>query len=88
MNFSKQFSIFSVIVLMLFSCVKIKNPFDVGNTEDGERILFLRTGKGVSEICTMKPDGSDIRVIYRYERGNEYYPQYYHIVPFVPGQLA
>jgi len=58
MNAFKQFAIFSAIVLILFSCVKIKNPFDDGNyfptpvypspyddpswSADGKTIVFYR----------------------------------------------
>ena len=51
--------------LLLISCEK--NPVDNNKSTppDEERILFVRQVKGkLSQICTIKPDGSDLRVIH------------------------
>ena len=50
--------------LLLINCEK--NPVDNNKSTppDEERILFIRNVKNkLSQICTMKPDGSDIKVI-------------------------
>ena len=51
--------------LLLINCEK--NPVDNNKSTppDEERILFVRQVKGkLSQICTIKPDGSDLRVIH------------------------
>ncbi len=83
MNFFKQFSIFSIIVLILFSCTK--NPFDTGDNEGGERIIFIRSSKEFCQICTMKPDGSGIKVIAHHNYSDdEYYPEGYMFARWSP----
>jgi len=53
--------------LLLINCER--NPVngdnnDDSNTQNEERILFIRNvKKKLSQICTMKPDGSHIKVI-------------------------
>lgn len=46
-----------------------RNPIDPVDYSDGEYILFIRTAyrssEPFSEICTIRPDGSDLRVIAR-----------------------
>ena len=59
----KALFVFGLIVLIL-SCEK--NPVDNNKSTppDEDRILFIRNVKNkLSQICTMKPDGSDIKVI-------------------------
>lgn len=81
MNTFKLFSIFSVIVLTLFSCTK--NPVN-NEEEDGERILFIRSSREFSEICTMKPDGSDLKVIAHHDYNEEYIRQGYYYAQWSP----
>lgn len=47
-----------------------KNP--VGPLADEERILFIRSFRGNSAICTMKPDGTDLQVIAPNDKGDDY----------------
>ncbi len=81
MNILKLFSIFSVIVLILFSCTK--NPVDSQKDGDGERILFIRRSIKFSEICTMKPDGSHVKVIAHHD-SPEYIRQFYEMARWSP----
>lgn len=72
-----------ILPFILFSCGK--NPVDTGNDEDGGRILFIRNSREFSEICTMKPDGSDIRVIKHHNRSDDvYYPEGYMFARWSP----
>jgi len=83
MNLFKQFSIFSVVILLLSSCTK--NPVDAGDTEGRGRILFIRNSREFCQICTMKPDGSDIRVIAHHNYSDdEYYPEGYMFARWSP----
>ena len=51
-----------------------KNPAEPPADDNEERILFIRSTRDFSEICTMSPEGSDIRVIahYDYDGGDRY----------------
>jgi len=56
--------------LLLINCEK--NPVDnnKSTSQDEDRILFIRhIKKERSQICTVKPDGSDLRVIYETQIG-------------------
>ncbi len=56
------------IVFFTISCEKNPVNNDNSNSSDEERILFIRNVKiELSQICTMKPEGSDIKVIYETE---------------------
>jgi len=81
-HFLKSFLIFLTIVFLFSLCAK--NPVDTGYSVAGERILFMRGGKGINEICTMKPDGSDIQVIAHYDYSGEYINQGYGISRWSP----
>ncbi len=64
MNKVKNLILISIIFLAI-SCEK--NPVDNDDSKppDEERILFIRNVKNeLSQICTMKPDGSDITILY------------------------
>ena len=73
----KHMVVLACLLVMLPFCGK--NP--AGPLADEERILFIRSsGRGsgyISEICTMKPDGSEIQVIAHYEKGDDYYSEGY-----------
>ena len=68
-------------VLLLGGCEK--NPVDTANVDE-DTILFIRTGNGTSEICTMKPDGTDIQVISRYQVGDDLKREYYYSARWSP----
>ena len=46
-----------LIVLFILTCYCGKNPVSI---EDEEMILFVRNSKNFSEICTIRPDGTDL----------------------------
>ena len=72
--------------LLLINCEK--NPVDNNKSTppDEERILFIRNVKGkLSQICTMKPDGSGIKVIAHHDYSDDvYYPQGYMFARWSP----
>jgi len=68
----KKIMDFTLICLafLIISCGK--NPVDNDNLKppDEERILFIRNVKNkIGQICTMKPDGSDLEIISEAEFG-------------------
>lgn len=67
MNIQKL--IIALLMIVIFSFFCEKNPASYQNNNDGERILFIRNSLNFNEICTMKPDGSDIKVITRNQSG-------------------
>ena len=70
-------------VFLMVSCNK--NPVNTQGGDEEERILFLRGGKGISEICSMKPDGSDVIVINRHNSSDDaYYPEGYMFARWSP----
>jgi len=63
---------FNVILICLSfyitSCEK--NPISIQNHKDDEQILFIRNiGSKYSQICTLKPDGSELDIISQTEFG-------------------
>lgn len=78
----RAFTTLFIIVLLLGSCNK--NPTGTGNNEDEERILFIRNSREFSEICTMKPDGSDKRIINRHNHENGLYHEGYLFARWSP----
>jgi len=82
-HFLKSFLIFLTIVFLFSLCTK--NPVDTGDGEDEERILFIRSSREFCEICTMKPDGSGIKVIAHHNYSDDiYYPQGYMFARWSP----
>ena len=81
-NSIRSFTTLSITILLLASCSK--NPTDTGNNEDEERILFIRKSREFSEICTMKPDGSDLEVITHHDYYNEPIKQDHHFAQWSP----
>lgn len=57
-----------LIIILLFSCEK--NPASYQTNDCTDKILFIRNSANFNEICTMKPDGSGIKVIARNQSGN------------------
>lgn len=57
-----------LVVLFSFSCEK--NPAKYENNDDGERILFIRFSTNFDGICTIKPNGSDVKLIGPNQSGN------------------
>ena len=56
--------IFCCLVFAFLCCEKNPAGNDYLGGQDEERILFIRGVKGsYTQICTMKPDGSDVKVI-------------------------
>ena len=83
MKLYKLFPTFLLIVLIFSFCTK--NLVNTGNDEEGERILFIRSSREFSEICTMKPDGSDIKVIKHHNNSDDvYYPEGYMFARWSP----
>jgi hypothetical protein len=68
MNTLKLIITLLLVVIFSFSCEK--NPAKYENNDGGKKILFIRNTTNFNEICTMKPDGSDIKVIARNQSGN------------------
>jgi dipeptidyl aminopeptidase/acylaminoacyl peptidase len=66
--------VFSVAVLF-YSC---KNSFT--NPQDGPtegRILFIKSSDDKSEICSIKPDGTDLQIIASHSTVGEFLPEVY-----------
>ena len=79
----KAFTTLFIAVLLLASCVE--NVTGTGNNEDEERILFIRNSREFSEICTMKPDGSDIKILNRHNyNDDEYHTEGYMFARWSP----
>ncbi len=69
MNKVKNLILISIIFLTI-SCEKNPVNNDNSNSSDEERILFIRNVKNeLCQICTMKPDGSDLKIISEAEFG-------------------
>jgi len=69
-NKMRQVIYFVLIFIALFGSSCEKNPINNGNPKasNEERILFIkRIKRELRQICTMKPDGSDINIIYETE---------------------
>ncbi len=63
MKFIKLFLFYSIIILLFSLCSK--NPFDSVDINE-ELILFIRYGCS-SELCVIRPDGSNLQVIGSHE---------------------
>lgn len=68
-----KYLFFLMILILLFLCC-LKNPINDEKRISGEQILFIRNVKDkYSQICTMKRDGSDLKIIsqseYSYNSG-------------------
>ena len=59
-----------LICLFLFIIRCEKNPVKNNNTPSEEQILFIRNvNNELSQICTMTPDGSDLKIVSEIELG-------------------
>jgi len=77
-----KFITMAILLILIFSCTK--NPVNsVDNPDQGERILFIRNKQKISEICTMRPDGTDIRVISHF-KSDDYIKQCYSEAKWSP----
>lgn len=62
------FFLFMIFTIINFSCTK--NPTNGNTIEDQGPILFIRNDSLYNDICTIEPDGSDLKIIARYEAEN------------------
>ena len=69
-------------MLLLAACDK--NPSEPRSDMSEERVLFIRWMGFVNEVCTMKPDGSDIQVLSRYEYGDDLTRELYFLARWSP----
>lgn len=69
MKYLRVYILFILVSLLTFCS---KNPVEQINYNDGEYILFIRNKGTLSEICTVRPDGSDIQVIASHDYAGEY----------------
>jgi Tol biopolymer transport system component len=62
----------AVLFLSLFLIQGCPDSVIPPEEENEDRILFLRSPREFSEICTMKPDGTDIQVLAHYDYDGGY----------------
>jgi Tol biopolymer transport system component len=73
--------VFSV-ALLLYSC---KNSLtDPQGGPADERILFIKFDNTITEICSIKPDGTDPQIIASYNTAGEFLRQGYHEAQWSP----
>ena len=77
-----KFITMAILLILIFSCTK-NTVNSVDNHDQGERILFIRNKQKISEICTMRPDGTDIRVISHF-KSDDYIKQCYSEAKWSP----
>ena len=54
-----------------------EDPVSSNDIDNDGRIMFIRNGPDFSEICTIKPDRTDLRIIAHYDYNGEYIPEIY-----------
>jgi Tol biopolymer transport system component len=67
------------LILFICSCEEVTSPTDIS-----ERILFIRSSDNLYEICTMNPDGTDIRIITSHNTQGEFYRQGFYEARWSP----
>lgn len=77
------FIILLTIVFLLPSACS-RNPAGVDDLNGDGRIMFIRGSRDFSEICTIKPDGTDLRVITHHDYNGEYIPEGYNYARWSP----
>jgi len=65
------------IIIVLSSCDGILTSPSPGVGVSDERILFIKRDYTVSSVCSIKPDGTDLRTIASHDAAGEYVPQGY-----------
>lgn len=71
MKFNIYLILFSLCITLNYQCKK--NPAGINTPDpvnDQEQILFIRNDSMYNDICTIKPDGSEIKIIARYKAIN------------------
>ena len=61
-----------------------RNPAGVDDLKGDGRIMFIRGSRDFSEICTIRPDGTDLRVIAHHDYNGEYVHQGYNYARWSP----
>ena len=64
------FIIFLTLGFVLTACDE--NPASSNEIDNDGRIMFVRYSREFSQICTIKPDGTDMRVIANYDYNGEF----------------
>ena len=63
-----------IYILILFAAVSCTNPVGSQISLDEESILFIRSSNDFRELAAMRPDGTLIKVILRYDDNSKYFP--------------
>jgi len=71
------------ITFLLVSCGSIVDPMGVPGSSE-ERILFLKVDRALTEICSIKPDGTDIQTIASHDMAGEFVGQGYYDAKWSP----
>ena len=69
------FITFLTLGLVLTACDE--DPVSSNDIDNDGRIMFIRNSQEFSQICTIKPDGTDLRIIASHDFSDEYVPQNY-----------
>lgn len=68
---NKKFILLILFVFVLASGCS-KNPASSDDLNNSGRIMFIRNSREFSQICTIRPDGTDMRVIANYDYNGEF----------------